>query len=130
MNNEGFSLIEIMIASSILSLVFIGFMTSFVQATRLQYMASRHYSASVIARNRIEETKIYAFETVPALAEINTRVNDEGVYCPTGWYWRSTILTNSMNNSNCLQAICRVMYWTKPGITADAPVEITTLIGG
>ena len=129
-NNEGFSLVEIMIASGILALIFMGFMASFIQATRLQYMANKNYCASVIARNRIEQLKVYAYETVLTMVETNTRVNENCVYCPTGWYWRSTFIKTSANNSNCVDIICSVMYWTKPGVTAEAPVQVYTMLGG
>ena len=129
-NKEGFSLVEIMIASGILALIFIGFMTSFLQATRLQFMADRNYAASVLARNRVETLKIYAYETLLTMTETVTQVDREGVYNATGTFWRTTFIADSANNTNCSEIIVQVWYETKPGITSDAPVEVRTMIGG
>lgn len=128
-SNEGFTIVEVVIASSILLLVFAGFLISFVQATRMLYMADRHYAASVIARNRIEYAKIYVYGSLSTLAENNVCVDRHGDICSTGTFWRTTSIGTSTANTNCTEMAVSIVYETKPGVTSPVPVEISTLIG-
>lgn len=126
---EGLSLVETLVASFILLLVFSGFLIGFVQATRLQYMADRNYAASVIARNRIEYAKIYPYRSLSMLVETNTSVDRYGDISPDGFFWRTTLVESAAVNSNCTEIIVKVWYETKPGVSSAVPVEVSMLIG-
>jgi Tfp pilus assembly protein PilV len=129
--NGGFTLVEVMIANVIFFIVFGGFYVGFVQATRMQFMANTHYGASVLARNRIESAKIYAYGSLYMLAESNQCVLRSGVTDPTGTgtFWRTTIVTDWAPATNCTEVSVQVFYETKPGTMAGMPVTTTTLIG-
>lgn len=126
---EGFTLTEIVIASSILALVFVGFLMGLVQAIRTQYMSNRNYAASVIARNRVEYAKVYAYGSLSLLAETATPVDRNGNDCATGTFWRTTMVQASTPNPQCTEVKVSVIYETKPGITSPAPVEVSTILG-
>lgn len=127
--NQGFTLTEVVIASAILVLVLTGFLLAFTQASRLQYMADRNYAASVIARNRIEHAKIFAYSSLSTLAEDNAQVDRNGENCSTGKFWRSTLIGTSPVNTNCTKVTVKVWYETKPDVKSPTPVEVSTLIG-
>jgi len=126
--NQGFTLAEVVIASSVLLMVLGGSLLGFVQATRLQYMADRNYSASVIGRNRIEHAKVFAYGSLSILTENNVCVDRNGDTCPTGTFWRTTSTGGSAANTNCTEMIVKVAYEIRPGVTSPVPVEISTII--
>lgn len=125
----GFTLLEVMIASSIMALVFAACISGFIQSARIQFMADRHYAASVIGRNRIEYAKVFTFQAVDTLAETNVCMLRDGTLTSTGDFWRTTLVQPSANNTNCMEVIVKVTYETKPGVTSEAPVEVMTMIG-
>ena len=128
---RGFTLAEVMVASAVVALVFTGFMIGFVQALRLQYLANVHYCASVVARNRIEEARIYAFGAVEVLEELSeVQVDRYGEPCSTGTYYRTTEVDIPAVNPNCREVTVNVWYEMRPGVRAPAPVTVSTWVGG
>ncbi|MFC1462897.1 prepilin-type N-terminal cleavage/methylation domain-containing protein [Verrucomicrobiota bacterium] len=129
-SRRGFTLAEVMVASGIVALVFTGFMIGFVQALRLQYLANVHYCASVVARNRIEQARIYAFGAVEVLEETSeVTVDRYGDENSTGTYYRTTLVTTPAVNPNCREVIVNVWYEIRPGVRSPAPVTISTWVG-
>jgi len=125
----GFTMTEVMIASAILALVCGGFIYSFMQATRLQYMADVYYASLTIARNRIEDAKIYAYGSLSMLGEVNTRVNRNGASASDGTFLRTTTVGVASVNSNCTEVTVEVWYEGRPGVTSPVPLEVNILIG-
>lgn len=127
--NQGFTLAEVVIASSVLLMVLGGSLLGFVQATRLQFMADRNYAASVIGRNRIEHAKVFAYGSLSILAENNVCIDRNGDTCSTGMFWRTTSMGVSAANTNCTEVTVKVAYEIKPGVTSPVPVKVSTIIG-
>jgi hypothetical protein len=79
-----------------------------------------------IARNRIQRARSLNYDSLPLLSESDIRVDDFGNQSSTGYYYRSTIVTNYA--ANCVELIVAVKF-TKPGGELSAlPVTIQTLI--
>ena len=129
--NSGFTLLEAVIATCILALVFSGFLISFVASTRLQYMSNKCYAATVIARNRTQYANMYPYGSLMNLNETDTCVDLNGNPCSTGEYWRSTsvAVASATVNPNCLEILVEVKYLVRPGHTAEVPVVVNTLRG-
>lgn len=130
LSEHGFTLAEVVIASGVIALVFTGFMIGFVQALRLQYLSNVHYCASVVARNRIEQARIYAFGAVEVLEETSqVTVDRYGEESATGTYYRTTLVTTPAVNPNCREVTVNVWYEMRPGVTSPTPITISTWVG-
>lgn len=125
---EGFTILEVAVASSILMIVFSGFLIGFVQAARLEYLAQTHYAASLIARNRLEHVRTYPYGAVELLSETDTGIDEFGNVTPTGGFRRTTIITTDAVNTNCKKIIVQVWYTSRPGITSPVSVDVSSLM--
>ncbi|MCK5850380.1 MAG: prepilin-type N-terminal cleavage/methylation domain-containing protein [Kiritimatiellae bacterium] len=128
-SKDGFTLVEMVIASFILAMVFGGAMKCFVAAARSQYLANEYYAASVLARNRVEYAKIYPFQSLAMLIETDVQLDRYGEPDGDGVYWRTTTVTPSVVNPVCIDVIVEVDYETRPGVMCGVPVMVATMVG-
>lgn len=126
-HRAGFTLPEVMIASSIFLVVFIAFSGAFVTAMRHHRMASNYTTASLLAKNQIQRARSLDFASVSLLSEDGVRVDARGSADLDGEYVRSTwVLTNEI--PNCILLHVKVWFPTRVGQTSAAPVEIKTIL--
>ncbi|MBN2301893.1 MAG: prepilin-type N-terminal cleavage/methylation domain-containing protein [Lentisphaerae bacterium] len=129
LTNSGFTLVEVMVASLILTFILGGILYGAIQASKLQFAAGNVYTASVLARNRIENCKVYAYSSLSMMNETNTQLDQFGVTNVNGMFWRSTtVITNAPVNPYCTEIIVNVVYETQPGVTSSVPVTVSSLI--
>lgn len=125
-SRAGFTLMEVMIASVIFLIASLGFSFGLIAALKTQYMASDHYSAMTISRNRIQRARSLDFSTLTLLNESMIRVDNLGNQSPTGFFFRSTSVTNVA--TNCVEISISVHFIEPSGRTSAVPVTIQTMI--
>jgi prepilin-type N-terminal cleavage/methylation domain-containing protein len=125
-SRSGFSLVEVMIAAAILLLVLGGFLAVFVSAMRTQVMASDYYSATCIARNRIQRARSLEFASLPLMVESNATVDADGDAGPTGKFRRTT--TVAAAGSNACVITVSVWFPVPNGRLSSASIDVRTMI--
>ncbi len=125
-SNSGFTLTEVMIASIIFLIASLGFSFGLIAALKTQYMASDHYAAMSIARNRIQRARSLNFDSLGLLSESQLRVDEFGLQSSSGRYYRTTSVTNYA--TNCVELTVGVNFTKPDGATSEVPVSIKVLI--
>ncbi len=87
---KGFTLVEIMIAVTVLGLAMAGAYRIINMSTQARLDAHNFYIATVIANNRIERAKNMLYTDLPLMAEATNRVDEVGAPNPQGQYRRFT----------------------------------------
>lgn len=109
--NKGTTLIETVVAVSILMLFISGICGLALYAKQLSDQAGDQYRAVNIAKNRIERARNSDFALITGFTESNTRVNGNGSPDSEGLYRRTTTVTEdpfSAGNSNLVQVAVQV----------------------
>jgi len=109
--NKGTTLIETVVAVSILMLFISGICGLALYAKQVSDRAGDQYRAVNIAKNRIERARNSDFALITGFAESNTRVNGNGSPDSDGFYRRTTVVTEdpfSAGNSNLVQVAVQV----------------------
>ena len=122
----GFTLTEMMVASTIFMLVSMAFSLSMLAALKTQYMAVDYYTATCIARNRVQHIRTKAFAQITNSVEAGIWVDSTGTTNAAGRYFRSTIISNV--NSAMYAVKVRVTFKLFAGGQSEQPVEVETLI--
>lgn len=126
-SKSGFTLLEVVIAGSLLTIMVGGFTAALISAMRTHYLAGYQYSAVSIARNRMQRAWTLSYETLPMLEESKTSVDACGTLNPSGKFLRSTLVdTNTM--ANCVKLTVQVYFPTFFGTTCTNPVTLVTAI--
>ncbi|MBN1353899.1 MAG: type II secretion system protein [Candidatus Omnitrophica bacterium] len=103
MNKKGFTLIEVLFSTVIMSLVLVGVLFVFTQTVDLSRRVDFEYAATVIARSRIEWARSFvATSGFDALTdgqcgEVDTKLDASGTPDPNGAFVRSTSITQNYN---------------------------------
>ena len=127
-DSRGFTLVEVVISSSILAVVIAGLMAGFVSALRVHRHATRHYHATVLARNRLMRARSIYYTGLRYLAQSKMRINELGDRDERGNFIRSTTVeTNVPSAPFCTRVTCRVWYIME-GHTSSSPVMMSTLV--
>lgn len=103
---KGTTLIETVVAVSVLMLFISGLCGLALYGKQLSDRAGEQYRAINIAKNRLERTRNSEFDVVSGFAESNARVNETGTPDSDGRYRRTT--TVSTVNSNLVEVAVQV----------------------
>lgn len=125
-DKKGFTIVEVVIAGLILAIVATGLFAASVTAFRTQMMATTHYRATSLARNRIQRCASLPFDTIPLYAEFPHLINENGVNDADGRYQRTT-LVNELT-TNYYEVVVQILYQSRPGNWVSNPVELRTKI--
>jgi len=125
-SRAGFTLVELMIATSIFLVVALAFTGAYLSALRTHLMSSDYYKATCIARNRLERAKALAFDSLPLMAEEETPVDADGNPDPAGVFRRTTVVSNSV--VNCARITVQVRFPKGNGGLSDKTVDVHTMI--
>lgn len=109
----GFTVVEVVLAISLLAVAMAGVYRVLESAFRLRRAAHHHYLAVVIANNRIERAKSVDFNMLPLLGEDRVPVNDQGVPEPDGPFHRTTEVATGYEGNPRLARV-RVTVETPP----------------
>ena len=112
---RGFTLTEVMISMLLLGLVMGGFFQVANISRRTRRQAQNHYTAVIIANNRIERAKHIDLADLVMLEEIETQINELGVSDPDGAFLRTTVIEPNYDDDPLLT---RVTVMVSPPSTA------------
>ena len=76
---SGFTLVEAMVASVILVIFCVAFLSSAIASMRSQQLACDYYKAMTIARNRIQRATEFEYANIILMKEIQQPVDDQGL---------------------------------------------------
>jgi len=92
---EGMTLVEVVLAVVLLSLVMAGSYLLVSRAAATSRAARNHYVAAVIAKDRLERARNFEYDDLHLLAEDKVVVDDTGLPDPDGNFRRTTIVTTN-----------------------------------
>jgi prepilin-type N-terminal cleavage/methylation domain-containing protein len=119
-SRSGFTLTEVMVASTIMMIFIAGFLSAFIMGMRTLDMSINHYRASAIARNRIQRARSFDYDSLTLLEESEARIDQYGNSDPNGTFRRSTsITTNTATAPHTIQIEVGVRFPTRvqPGLS-------------
>ncbi|MEI7436612.1 MAG: type II secretion system protein [bacterium] len=129
-SSSGFTLVEMMVASVILVIFCVAFLSSSIASIRSQQLACDYYKAMTIARNRIQRATEFEYASILLMNENQIAVDGEGNIDAAGIYRRTTLVSAYNNGTtNLLQITVQVNY--PAGVLrnlSDKPAELSTLI--
>ncbi|MBU4200125.1 MAG: type II secretion system GspH family protein [Verrucomicrobia bacterium] len=128
-SNEGFTLVEVMVASIIFVIFCVFFLNSAIASMRSQQLACDYYKAMTIARNRIQRARTFEYSSLPLLSENQMPVDGDGNITSSGIYKRTTVVAAYTNGTpNLYRVMVQVYYPGARRSSSALPVEMNTLI--
>lgn len=128
---SGFSLVEVIISSSIFLIVSIGFTAGMLAALKAHSMASQHYRATCLTRNHIQHARTLAFNSVQQMAKTNEWIDERGTIMAgqaDGLFRRSTSVTNPAGMTDTVEVVVQIYFPVPFGRLAPSNVEMRTMI--
>jgi len=92
---QGMTLVEVVLALVVLSLVMAGSYLLVSRAAATSRAARDNYVAALIAKDRLERARNFAYDDLHLLAEDDVVVDDTGLPDPEGNFRRTTIVTTN-----------------------------------
>lgn len=114
---DGFSMLELMVATSIMLVVFVSAFPLVDQMMGRFQMARDHYVAATICQARIERARAVPYSNIPLYAETKALVDDFGnLSSPNGRFRRTTSVATNAPSSGLTQMtvqteICICSRW-------------------
>ena len=127
--NQGFTLVEVMVASIIFVIFCIFFLNAMIVSMHSHQLACDYYKAMTIARNRIQRATEFEYDSILLMSENQIPVDGKGNITPAGIYRRTTLVSVYTNGTpNLLQIIVQVYYPGARRSMSAKPVELSSLI--
>lgn len=132
-NKKGFSLIEIMAAFSIVSLVFIGLMQAFPYGLSINKTAQNTTVASFLAQGEIESIRSLGYTNIPLGTVAKHRMSADTTDYRYNFQAETvvTYVDSNLNNSGTDQGLKKIsvtLYFTNSISKNESSYNITTLI--
>ncbi len=125
----GFTLTEVMVASTILMLFLGGFLASFIVGLRTLDMTTNHYRATAIARNRIQRARSFDYDSLTLLIENEVPIDRHGNADSSGTFRRSTdIFTNTVTAPHTVRIQVGVRFPVRSKAGLSEPLVMENLI--
>ena len=125
---SGFTLVEAMVASVILVIFCVAFLSSAIASMRSQQLACDYYKAMTIARNRIQRATEFEYANIRLMKENQAPVDGNGNITAAGIYRRTTTCVPYNGKTNLVQITVQVNYPDARRSLSAKPVELCTLI--
>jgi len=141
-DQRGITLVELLIAVVLVSLIFAAIGSLLSQSSVYARKLDITYTASYLAERRIELLKRLDFEQIHQAGESNIRIGDDGSEDENGEYLRTTTVTRPYDTNPFLAKIRVEVYRVKVGQTGQyldgdgkpmyigTPVAMETLLSG
>lgn len=100
-SRSGFSVIETVIACTIILIVLAGSYLILDSSMDLTRTARDGYAATTISNARLERARMITYSDLPTLAESNTRVDDYGLPADEGRFRRTTTISTNQPQAGC-----------------------------
>jgi len=123
---KGHTLVEVIVAIVLYAFSLAAILGVMLQGVTMSKMAELTYTASTIAKNRIERLKNLSVSALDLAAETNTPIDQYGSPDPNGIYMRTTTVSTVAGYANVRQVIVSVYYVWRG--TASSPRTVTTVI--
>jgi Tfp pilus assembly protein PilV len=125
----GFTLTEVMVASTVLMLFIVGLMAAFMMGLRTLDMTTNHYRATAIARNRIQRARSFDYNSLTLLTENEARIDQHGNADVSGTFRRTTSIdTNTATAPHTVRIEVGVRFPVRTTGTLSEPVVMENLI--
>jgi len=129
---DGFTLVETLFSTFILSMVLIGIITILIQAVDISNRIDYEYTAFNIAKDRLElaRTVVHTegFDALSGLSETSTMVNEAGDLDAAGDYERTTAVTESYSSDDRRTKVAvGIYYYYRGNKKTSVPVTMTTV---
>ncbi len=128
--SAGFTFVEIMVALAILALGMAGVYRVLLMAMQSRQAAQYHYTAAIIANNRVEFAKNLPLGNMGLLVESWVAVDELGLTDINGDFRRSTTIENTLHGDPDLTRIA-VTVWSPTFIrsaTNRLSVTVSTIL--
>lgn len=128
-SRSGFTLTEVMVASTVLMIFLGGFLASFILGVRTLDMSTSHYRATTIARNRIQRARSFNYDSLSLLEENEARIDRHGNVDSSGDFRRSTLIfTNTVTAPHTVRIEVGVRFPIRKTGGLSEPVVMENLI--
>ena len=124
-SRAGFTIIESIMAVSVLSITMGAFIMLSLCSLRELALASDYFRGTALARNRVERVRTMNFDTILGLTEAEHRVDGHGNPSPEGVYLRETVVSSV--TENCANILVTVGFSDRRCHPQAKPVVIETL---
>lgn len=126
-SKKGLSLVENMMAVGLFLIGIAAIVSVQIQSMTAGKRAGAAYAAYNIAKNRIENLKVFSFSDVASAAETSVYVDEGGTPDPAGNYIRSTTISaNYLGDANLIQIVVSV-YYVLSDVQSAQPMQLTTV---
>jgi prepilin-type N-terminal cleavage/methylation domain-containing protein len=120
-NRAGMTLVESLIAITLLAIFMTGTCKLLVSHRKLLDMARDRYTAANIAKDRLELVRTLDFDQIPELNETAIQVDNSGVPSVQGHFQRAT--TISTLNTNLYKVVIAVAIQNRKTLAFDTSEE-------
>ncbi len=127
----GYTFVEVVVAMVLLAIGLAGIYRVMIVSMQARQVAQNHYTATVMANNRIERAKNLAFGELDTLIENERSVNELGAPDVNGRYLRTTLIEETWNGEATLTRITVTIVPPSPNRRSDEglpPVSVSTLL--
>jgi prepilin-type N-terminal cleavage/methylation domain-containing protein len=124
----GVTLLEVLIASAIIVIFCSGFFLALITSLKSQWLASTHYRAMNLAKNRIQHARTVDFGTLPLMAEDSVKIDEEGNLSITGQYIRTTTVNTNIVPGLLYEITVQIKCPGINGKTNTTPLQLSTMI--
>lgn len=129
--SDGYTFVEVVVAMVLLAIGLAGIYRVMAVSMQSRQVAQNHYTATVMANNRIERAKNLAFGELDMLIETERAVNELGLPDVDGRFLRTTLIEESWGGDATLTRITVTIVPPSPNRRSDeglAPVSVSTLL--
>ncbi|MBI4639608.1 MAG: prepilin-type N-terminal cleavage/methylation domain-containing protein [Candidatus Tectomicrobia bacterium] len=129
--DNGFTLVEVMVAMAVFSIVLLGFMTLQVTATRTNATAQKVGNAALLAETILDQIENTSYDQIT----INTFPSQDYGTIPGFPFFRTEVVITDNSPIPNLKTIVMRLYWKDTGGTKTSSgllernLEVRTLIG-
>lgn len=122
----GFSIIEVLVASSLLVIGVSAVFMACITTMKTQYAANNLYHATCLARNRIQRGLALPFNTLPVLEDSDIHIDQDGHATTEGKFIRSTELKKLSDNAYEIKV--KIFFPINNDKMSAVPATITSMI--
>ena len=132
-DRKGFTLVELLFSVIVMSLVVTGILAIFVQTTEMSRRINYDYTATILAKSRLEWIKGYikshGFDSLTQanIGEDEARVDKNGVPEEGGLFARTTTVEASYAGDTTLTKVTVDVYYYYKGTQVASPITMQTV---
>lgn len=122
---KGMTLMEVVVASAILSVIVAGFLSVFLMSTTFCKSTNYVYIATNLAKSRTERLKGVDYHSLAQAEELDTRLNKDGVSDINGDFYRTTAINTGYGTD--LTEVTVSVNFLVCGVRRPQPIVVKTV---